>query len=307
MFLHAIQQQVVGVLNLSLPLLVIATICPVIFAYQLGIIGCSLFIGLWVYYLIFKKASQGVQQLLYQPSGQMKERFDRMLTVAGIDPQTVQLRYSYTNEGLAITTFNTICIDPLIWKDIEDDPQAQDCMKVLESYILPTLSQVQKNRIKEIKDAFTPGAQKFIFMHELAHVQQYYSRKSLLLVGCIGVFAAYAGIQSALLLAPSFGFGAICMGMVIGGIIDVLFSTYALNLLFKAREEYRADYYAAQRCSKEELEEAAVFWERHQAIRDRLPDPGLVLPAMLISGHNHGNKRAAYLRQWAISREKTAS
>ena len=68
--------------------------------------------------------------------------------------------------------------------------------------------------------------------------------------------------------------GAVC-GMVVAGTLDLLL-TYASNLLFRARQEINADFFAARTCSDAELEEAAAFFESYEAIKNSHPEPGIL-------------------------------
>ena len=126
---------------------------------------------------------------------------------------------------------------------------------------------------------------------------QNYSTKKLFLVFVLGFVATYSGIATTILALQIHGMFAIFIGMLISGSIDLLL-TYGSNVLWKLQEEKAADRFAVQYSSVEEIRAAALFFENHQHVIDRYKQPGNFitnLPSVVLSGHQHGAARSAYL------------
>lgn len=292
------KQQALGIFNLSIPVVLVAIIYPTFLLNTWGTMICSVFMGLYVFYLNRKATHNQANVLQYAPSSEYKESFEKSIQACKLDPSSINIRYGYSHEGIALTMFNTISIDPLLWNDSAQDPEAEKVKQILGQYTLPYLSPAQIARIVKVNEILSPAAQHFIFKHELGHIAQNYSNKKLIIVGIIGAIAAYAGITVALAI-KYFGVFAVFIGMFISGIVDLLLS-YASNLFFKVMQEKNADKFAAQYSSPEEVIAAADFFEKHQDILDAYRDPDNVLaqlPSTIISGHLNGKDRAHYLRQ----------
>ncbi len=235
----------------------------------------------------------------FLPSGEYAQRLEKIITECGMDAQKIQLRYSYSQGRIAITMFNTISIDPILCSLFEQDPEAIKIKNIVEPQVIALLPDEQKNRLSKIKEVLTPEVQEFIFKHELGHVFYGYSNKKIVIMGAIVTIAAYLGITTAVTTYQTLGSWAVALGMVVGGLIDMVLS-YSSNPLFTAKEEKRADLFAAQYSSSETIEAVADFWEKHQNILDTYKDPnaGLVgsMPSIILSGHYDGKVRAQYLR-----------
>ena len=285
-----LNNQIRGVINLSVPLIILAWAYPPGLSSTLGILICSCLMGIYVFFLNYRSAQATATGLVYIPAGTFKETCEKTLSVAGIDPEELRIRYGYSQEGLALAIFNTLVIDPLIWN--VPDTEAQTVADIIKVYV--PLSELQKTRIEKIRNCFTTGAQKFILLHEVGHCVQQYSIKKLFVVGCVGSIATAAGILTFLTIGSYVG--AFC-GMVVAGTLDLVLS-FASNPLFKAREEANADFFAARACSDAELEEAAEFFEEYETIKTSHPVPGILakVPSLILSGHLDGKKRAAFLR-----------
>lgn len=288
--LTLLKNQTLGIINLSIPLIVLASAYPPALTSIVGILICSCLMGIYVFFLNYRSTQATATALAYIPAGAFKEICERTLSSAGIDPAKLRIRYGYSQEGIALAIFNTLVIDPLIWNVA--DTEAQAVIDILKVHV--PLSALQKTRIEKIRDCFTIGAQKFVLLHEVGHIMQQYTIKRLILIGCISTLATAAGILTFLSIGSYLG--VIC-GMVVAGILD-LFLSFASNPLFKAREEVNADFFAARVCSDEELEEAAEFFETYETIRTTHPDPGFLgkVPSLILTGHLEGKKRAAFIR-----------
>jgi Zn-dependent protease with chaperone function len=201
---------------------------------------------------------------------------------------------------------NTVLIDPMVWHGIDDDPEVAKIKDVIQKYILPGVAESNKALHATIKKILSPDAQFFIFRHELGHVWYNYSYKRILLVGLIGFISAGAALMAAraTMLAWN-GTAALLVGIVVGAAAD-LFLSYSSNIFFKAREEKKADLFAAHFSSKKEIEAAADFFEQyeHHAQEYRKSIGGLIarMPTIILSGHIDGVTRGRYLRDVARSK-----
>ena len=297
-----LKHQIIGTINLSVPLIIVALSYPNLLINTWCRIICALATGLYLLFLNYKTTKQQAASLTYSPTEAALADFEAMITACNVDPKSIQLRYSYSNEGIAQTMFNTITIDPLLWQGSENDPSGAKVKAILEEHIVPPVPAAQKERMRATYDLLSLPVQRFIFKHELGHVVSKYGYKKLVVIGIVGSLATYTGVAAALALqayvhAP--GVAAVFFGMFIGGCSDLLF-TYASNFLFKLPEEKNADRFAIQHSSPEEIEAAAQFWEDHAQILAQHPNPTTIfsyLPTTIGSGYLPGPARAAYLRQ----------
>lgn len=303
MIIQLLRTQIFSVINLSLPLMAVAYFYPWVFSQWYGILGTSLVMGLYVLYLNYKAAINQNVGLLYKPSGSVKEYLEKIIVECGVNPNDLEIRYAYTQEMIGFATFNMIRLDPLLWSLIAEDLEAQKAKQVLETHIVPTLSEIQRNRISAIQQIFTPGAQQFIFKHELAHVIHTFSRKKLALVGCIAALSAASGIITAQVLFPLFGGVALIIACIVAACMD-LFLSYASNVIFKVRAEYYADVFAANHSTAEEIKAAADFFEVHAVIMHENQEQTLLakLPSEILSGHPNAKSRVNYLRNLALQK-----
>ncbi len=290
MIITLLKNQMIGVINLSVPLIILAWAYPPGLSSTFGILMCSCLMGIYVLFLNYRSSKATATGLIFIPAGIFKENCEKTLSAAGVETEKLRIRYGYSQEGIALTIFNTLVIDPLIWN--VPDTEAQTVVDFIKVHI--PLSELQKTRIQKIRDCFTAGAQKFILLHEAGHFLQQDSTKKLISIGIISSIATAAGILTFLSIGSYAG--AVC-GMVVAGTLDLLL-TYASNLLFRARQEINADFFAARTCSDAELEEAAAFFESYEAIKNSHPEPGILakVPSLILSGHLDGKKRAVFLR-----------
>jgi hypothetical protein len=289
-------KQIQGVVKLSLPVIVLCSFFPSLPVNLIGKFLCALIVGLYVFFLNWQQMKNLRMTLHYSPTNTYKDHFQNLIKECNIEPDSVVLRYAYTNESIALTSGNMIIIDPVVCNSFDDDPEAKNVQHIFKNYVQGALSQEQQNRIAAIPAILTPGAQRFIFKHELGHVVKDFSNKGLLNAFIMAFVATYIGIVVAMELpfaGPMAGLG----GMIIGGISDLLLS-FSSNFLWRNREEQKADEFAAHHSSYEDIVEAAHFFERHQEIIDiHLESENILsyIPSRIRTGHPHGKIRAAYL------------
>lgn len=299
MVFNIIKQQLLGIFNLSIPIMVISFLYPAILDSNIGILSLAILVGAYVCYLGYKAAKQQVDALQFLPSGAYKEEIDSMIKRCSLEPEQIKVRYAFSNEMIACTNFNTVMLDPLFWSEAQVDPQMQKAKEVVETYIVPTLADENKTRINLINAGLTIPAKRFIFKHELAHVANNYSIKKLILTGSLTTLVAFIAIKLSVLSYGYLGKFAVLLGIILGGILDLVF-TYASNLIFKAREEKNADLFAAKFSDNQDIKEAADFFETYQTIfNENDKSSGIMskMPTIVLSGHYDGKSRAKYLRE----------
>lgn len=292
-----LQQHVMGVINLSLPIIILYNIYPIIFFGCAGKCAIALCTGLYLWYRHKQNLDALTARLSFRPTGQWKQMLEKYILECRQQPENIQLFYAYTDEALAIAADNSIIIDPLTWSIIKEDPEALKVIEIISSQIHPSLPESKKIRIQKVENIMSGEAQSFIFKHELGHIVRNYSRKKLCIIFLIGTISAYTGITLAIFNLASGGMAALCIGMLAGGLTD-LFLSYFSNATFKAYEEKQADMFAIQYSSEEEIEAAADFFEKHQDILDTYPENYWLskIPSIILSGHLNGKKRAKLLR-----------
>ncbi|MCX5922217.1 MAG: M48 family metalloprotease [Candidatus Dependentiae bacterium] len=289
-------QQALGVFNLSIPLIFLAYGNPTMFRSRTAIVLCSLAMGGYVGYLNYSGAQSQTRGLHYYPSQQYQVAFDKEISACGLNPDTIDIRYAYAGDGIAMAQLNTVIIDPRMWKNIEHDAQVKSVYKLLEP-VVAALPENTKELHKKINTMLTEDAQRFIFRHELGHIYHNYSIKKIIICGVIGACVAFVGIGVACLLM-SYPIAAIMLGMLAGGTTDVCLS-YSSNALFTYYEEKKADMFAARYSTAEEIHAAAQFFAACQEISNEYKKEhmGLLahLPQAVASGHPDGATRANYL------------
>jgi len=299
-----LQKQIIGILNLSLPLIFIYNVWPLLFVNFYCQILCSLLIGLYIYYCSWNQLNNLEQVLQYHPTGSHKDFFEKLIKECQVDPNTINLRYAFTNESIAMAAGKTIIVDPMVWHGISDDPKAIDVYNIFIQHLQPNLSSIAQKRITETHNFLTLGAQRFIFKHELGHIVRDFSSNKLITLFLVGFFAGLSGIILTVSLLPINGFVAMCMGMLFGGFMD-FFVTYLFNFVWKLNEEKAADAFAVKHSSDEDVKEAIIFFKNHQNILDQYPERGNFLanlPSVLKSGHQHGKNRSNYLLQLMLKK-----
>jgi len=293
-------QQITGVIHLSIPVIILFYVNPALLQNPLGPIICSLVLGLYVWFLNYQQHKASIMRLVYVPSGAHKELFESWIRSCGVDVARIQLRYAYTAEQCTMTMGNTIIIDPICCSVCDGDATIVPVKSIFHQIIEPSLSENTKKRLAAYKEFLTPEAQAFLFKHEVGHVVHRFAAKKLCLIFLSGVMAAYVGIEVAKLVLVFNGFLAILLGMIVGGVLDLLL-TYATNLFFKYCAEKNADIFAARYCSTDEIIAAAQFFAKIQEINETFKDPQNFLNRLpsALKGYPEGKTRAAYLLKLA--------
>lgn len=293
------KQQISGILNLSLPLIILYNIWPISIENIIGQIVCSLLLGAYVYYLGWVQMHKLQQNLQYSPTGQYRDYFVHLLEECKVDPQVIILKYAYTSESTAMAVGNTVIIDPIACHDLNNDPQAVAVQEIIKIHIIPHLSQSVKIRLEAIADIFTPAAQRFLFKHEVGHVMHHFSAKKLFVILTTTAIATFCAIQAALFAMQFHGAIAILVGMTVGWMMDIIL-TLLSNLVWKLGQEKQADAFAVEHSSDDDIVAAAEFFIQHQVIVDRYSELDIImshLPSVVRSGHQNGKVRAAYILQ----------
>jgi len=301
--------QIIGTIVLSIPLVFGYQISPNHLFRAHGIALSAFSIGAYVAYTSYTQSRSLETTLKYAPTGDFKQRFEEEVRKCGMDPKSINLRYSYLNDTIASSAFNTLCIDPLVWQGVQEDGDAQQVQDIIERHVLPSVPEESKKLHNHIRTTLSSDAQNFIFRHELGHTYQEYSKKHILSLFGIAVAATMCGVlTSSALIASYGGFIATLTGMIVGGVIDTGLG-YVNNALFKVYQERSADNFAAQFSSAQEIRAAADFFEKYETVADEIRKiNGLLayLPVSAVSGHPEGAYRAAYLRAAADKKAQEA-
>lgn len=293
------RKQIEGVINLSFPIIILYNISPAFLLTISGQIFCSCAVGIYLYVMHYNQLQSLQKGLQFSPSASHQEFFNNIMEACQVDPSSVILKYAYIPEGIALTASNTIVIDPILWHGLSDDSQAVKVEEIFKVHIEPGLTDAQKAKIVDIKQLLTPESQRFIFKHELGHVVRHFSFVKLLVIFFVGFLATYSGVVTAMIALQIHGLFAILVGMLVGGCMDLLL-TYTSNIVWKLQEEKAADYFAVQYSSDEDVRAAALFFENYQHVIDRYKSSRSFianLPQAVLSGHQHGSARSAYLLQ----------
>ncbi|MFT6765918.1 MAG: hypothetical protein ACJAZS_000812 [Alteromonas naphthalenivorans] len=306
MFLSLIINELYSFAVLSLPFVVAYMYRPQFILSITGALLCSLLIGLRTAFVHYKQADNLAKNLKYSPTGECKDYFDEQIKEAGLNPDDIALRYAYCDSSIAMTVFNTVMVDQMIWKSIDKDPICIEAQSIIKTHIQPTLPAHTKQLHIKINDALTPKAQRFIFKHELGHVVDHYSWKKIALNGVIGFAAMYSGFYVAQVLIAAYD-GLLVFGAAVSAASFVGLSlTWIGNALFKAPREKDADLFAAQYSSKEEVEAAADFFEKYEACsqeyRKAIGDTHSEIAPRFLMGYVSGQERVQYLRKIAASK-----
>lgn len=299
MIMQILKQELIGVIQIAMPILFLFHIYPALFMHSFVQIVCALLVGCYFYYINYTVAQKQIKNLQFAPTGKDKEGLEAIITDCKMDPRKINIRYSYTHGMIATATFNTISLDPIVCSETNSDEQALRAKDIIINQILIHQSEETKQNLEQIRQILTPAAQKFIFKHELGHVFYNYSTKKIVLVSVIGFIMAYFGITTAVYTASALGSVAIVLGIFVASFLDLALS-YSSNVWIKAHEEKKADFFAARFSSIEETNAAALFFEKYQEIQDNKTTTGLYakIPGIILTGHYDGKSRAIYLRKY---------
>lgn len=297
---HWFIRQIIGTLNLACPFILLYKFMPHFALTAYGIVFYSSLVGLYLIYINYNSAKKQLKTLLYRPSGSYREEFNSEIERCGLDHRNVSLRYAYTGDNVAMTIFNGIILDPLVWKNLED-PERIKASDVVEKYIIPTIAPDKLELLSNIQNKITTGAQKFIFRHELGHVFYNYSYKKILLSSLIGVFVTAVALVVAHQIMPRFDATytfVICLAL--SCLLDLILGFLVVNLFFKTNVEYQADLFAAKFSNSQETEEAACYFENYekaaQVYRNNTNSFLKFIPTTILTGYIDGVRRAQYLR-----------
>ena len=135
--LNMLKREVLGIVNLSMPLIVVYQFYPMAITSLWGVLGCSLLVGLYVYYLNVKQSKNLVASLKYSPSEPYKQEWMRLVQSCNLSEDAVSLRYAYTAENTAMAVYQTLIIDPVVWTLSDQDPEAQKIKDIFQKFIDP--------------------------------------------------------------------------------------------------------------------------------------------------------------------------
>ena len=305
-----ILNQIIGVLNLTLPIIVAYQCCPDFIFSPYGIALCALLVGLYVFYVNYRQSKNMQKVLVYSPTGEVRQFFNDEITKCGMQPDDICLRYSYLNDNVATSTLNTICIDPMVWKGVEQDGDVIAIKNIIERHVLPTVPEQNKRLHSHIKSVLTPEAQRFIFRHELGHTYHTYSMKILVSLFMIAAASTVIGMMGAAIVMPLYGgFVAAAVSICVGGFFDILLG-YTNNAFFKVWQERKADEFAVQFSTQQEIEAAADFFEKYEQEAQEFRKNNFLLaylPVTAVTGHPKTEIRATYLRSSAKERGYSAN
>lgn len=291
-----LRQQISGIFNISMPLIILHLLFPDFLLHTTGQIISSVVVGMYLFVLSYKQMKQMTKALKFSPTGIHKEHFQSLIKSCNLEQKSVELRYAYTNESIAMTAGSTVIIDPILWHGFADDVQAMHVGAIFKEHIEPHLTDAQKERLTSIYKLLTPAVQNFLFRHELGHVVHHFSLKKLLIIFLIGFVITYIGIQAALYVLPVHGLIASIFGMISAGSLD-LFLTYLSNLIFKLQAEKGADRFAVQYSLDEEVVAAANFFLQYQLFlhHHKNIDKTISKVPSILQGYQNGVNRSAYL------------
>lgn len=300
--------QLAGVINLVIPIIFAYMLFPALFAYQTTLIVCALLLGAWVYTIHRKKSIALKKSLTFAPSDEYKRAIEELIASCAVDPAIIPIRYAYTDNQLAITLFDMIVVDPLAHAQVEQDPEAQKVLSIYQAAIKPTLSALRHDYMAKIKAIFTPGAQRFVIKHELAHVLQKNSEKKLIVMFATSAIAAYLGLVAGLAYVPFHPLLGLIVGVSIFMLSDIALTHAVVRGLFTYYYECAADKFAAQHSATTDIEQAATFFEQLELLTleylvSEGKDISNMLPPRFSSGHPSGNERATALRAFIKAKQ----
>ncbi|MCL4433062.1 MAG: M48 family metallopeptidase [Epsilonproteobacteria bacterium] len=295
----------VGIFRLSIPALIAYILSPNFTLSIPGIIAISSCLALGVLYNQYALSKREADTLAYVPSPDILALLQKEVTLCGMQDRSIRFGYSYLFDQVAQSIFTTIKIDPVLWKECENDPVKIRIMEVLNTHIMPTVSQDRKIFSEKLNQNLTPMAQRFILRHELGHIAHNDSYKRIIAIAFIVFMTVFGGMATVAWLSPVLTVGpAFILGLCAATVIDLFLS--ALNNHFiKAAQEKKADIFAASHSSSEEVYAAADFFYKYdQALEEHLVIPQNIfnsfgLPSSYARGYYCGQERSDYLRKAA--------
>lgn len=303
MIIATIRQELLGIFNICIPILCAAYFFPASVLNVWGILFWACAVGAYLFYKNFQSTTSGKNSLLFAPTGAQRELLFHEAERCGVRADGVDFRYAYCDDAIGLTMFDTIVLDPMVWKGI-DDPEFEKARNVVIQQVIPAIPENKKQFHARINEALTSDAQQFIFRHELAHVFYNFSNKRIVINGVIGFLFTVAAFAAAHVVLPILGNGgAIVVGILVAGSVDLLLS-YGTNYFFKAAAEKNADLFAVKYSTSQEIKAAADFFDAYeraaQEYRKSIGFP--VHPPVFLVGYIDGVMRAKYLHVLAESK-----
>ena len=300
-----LRQQIIGTLNIAL-FVWVTYLC-----FGLTVLSNShwrlllaLCLGAYTAYVQFNSTRTIEYNLIFEPEGPYKTTLDNIIQTCKVDPKTIRVRYGHTQGSLALSMLNTIALDPMAWNEPDTHTSIDKARDNITTHIFPTLPQTEKDLLSFCKNQMTPACQSFIVKHEVGHIVNHCSIKRVVLTGCIMAAAVFTGITSLWLVLPyAPGIISVCTGILVGACIDYCLSLLS-NLFFRYPQEKYADIFAARYSSLEELEAAAIFFEKHQDFLDKTTPKTML---SFFNGTMDGKKRALFLRTLAQQNANTGN
>jgi len=304
MIISSIIQEFTGLIPFAVVMVLLYLFIPHRF-FKIGtIIAISLGMGMYVSLNNYVVTQSQIDVLKFSPSELGMKSFEHEISQCGLQPKDITLRYRYDDDSVAVSMFNTVAIDPMIWKGLENDQQAIQAKNTIEKFIIPKLPTSKKLFQDKIKTIMSPEVQKFIFKHELGHIFHNYSLKYIVLAGAMGAVATFIALISAgAAITALGGAAALMIGLLLGGSTDLILG-YSKNIFFKAQEERMADNFATQFSSKEEIEAAANFFEKYEEYAQEYRKElgwNSNIPSILLTGYTDGKTRAKELRDKIVT------
>jgi len=297
-------KELLGLLNLASPYLLLYTFYPTLALSPFSIVIYSFLIGVYTVFMAYQSSRKLEKSLGYRPQTPYKEAFEAEIRAVGLKETQTSVQYAFNDENIALTIFNTIVIDPTMWRGIENDEQFTKVQQILQSHIIPTIPADKQELLHSIKSILNEPSQRFIFRHELGHVKRNYGVRKLLVIGIQAFLVCITTATIAMSLIEVInGYVLFCASVLFAYLLDVL-STLASNVIFKVPEEYAADLFATKFSTREEIEAAANFFEKYDEVSKNYrlkhtPFWQIYLPDIFSKGYFNGQERARYLRKIA--------
>lgn len=297
--------QMIAISRLFLPIAVGYLIAPEFTLSRAGALVLSTIFALGMFYQLYQSSMKEANTVVYVPTGDVLTSLQSEIKRCGMEPEAIKIGYTYLFDQVAQSLFSTIKIDPLVWKNCDNDPVKQQIITVLDTHVMPAAPADRTAFIQAINSHLTPEAQRFIFRHELGHIASSDSLKRISSFSGI-VFATIAsGITIVGVLAPVITIiPAAIAGLVVACLVDILLS--AINNHFtKAAQEKNADIFATQMSSFEETVAAAEFFKAYdEAMHTHLSMSPTIftllgLPSSYARGYYSGAQRSEYLTELA--------
>lgn len=273
---------------------------------MVGILLCSFIMGAYVAAVSYRAAWNFERQLIFEPEEKYRKKFEKQIEEVGMCPNQVKLRYAYNDDAIGLTLFNTIIIDPMLWKSLEKDIAFTNAQKIINTYVMPAVSPAKKKFQEQLNKSLTPLVQRFIFKHELSHVDDNFSWKKIILVGFLSILTTFIVLNLVTMMLPFWSGWLVYVLALLLAVGINLGLNWTSNYFFKAKKEKEADLFAAKYCSKEEINAAADFFEQYEKNAKELRKTDGITwtdcAPQFFRGYASGEDRVKYLREIAESK-----